>query len=540
MNLTLNVLQTDGLGNPHIPLSVDALGIDISGTFNGVSATSLIAVVVNNASAVISITQTGYFPYTMTVDNVYMANKTIDVVMVPITLTSDPEYNLVTPAFFEFIDPCSFVVDAYIASSYAGNISWYINNTLYSTGTKMKLSFIAPGDYQVKVVTENGDWLRLFGTTIQGNVVAGTIDPIADYLVLDDTTNTTIAEYRPDFALDLSSANLPIATDDLTCYARGEEITVTPSWTLNRPGAVAADHNIIYTVTDPSGNVVTLAQDTFPLNVAPSFAAIVFTLEEVGTYKVDAKIVDLDCGTEFPIQSCIETCNFVHIEYTACDNYTVENRSSVTPFDYSISQFGIVGVLTDGTLLPAESIDIAFANPGLFIMTVNYFDALGAPVEEQYIISNHCEIEKCISGYITDLLCGTGDSCAPCPPDNELNQVLLMTYTYFMKLNREYSLNNFYTGLSQGKLDELTSIDQVLNKLALFCSRRGCTNSSNSAFSDGVDAGQRVYTWVGPDQTCDCNPSASGSYYNTTKPGYCGGCGGGVTVSSSSGCSTCS
>jgi len=538
MNLTINVLQTNGLGNPHVGLNVDAGGIDIGGTTNVSSSNSLVASVTNNASVDISVTQTGFHPYSITIDDVYMADKAVDIVMVPITVVGDPEHNLVTPAFFAFIDPCSFRVDAYSASSYVGSISWYINNILYTTGSRSKIDFVAPGSYQLKIVTENTDYLRMYATSQHGNTTAGVKDPIADYLVLDTDTNITLSEFRPDLSVSFTSNNNPIVTDDLSCYAKGEVITVTPSWTLNRPGADPADHNIIYTVVDPSGNPVAVTpQDTFPLNIPAANAAISFTLEELGTYKIETKIVDLECGTEFIVNSCIETCNFIHIAYKECNTFTVENRSSTVPFDYSVSQHGIVGVLTDGTLDPAESIDLTFSNPGLFIMTATYLDSQSNPVEEQYIISNHCEIENCISNYITDILCGDTNNCAPCPPDNELNQVLLMSYTYFMKLNKQYALNNFYNGLSQSTLDELTSIDQVLNKLALFCSRRGCLGQ---AFADGVDAGQRVYSWVGPDQNCGCGPAPSGSYYNTTKPGYCGSCGGGVQVSSSSGCSSCS
>lgn len=540
MNLTLNILQTDGLGNVHIPLSVGSGGIDIGGVSNVGGASSLIAAVTDNTSVDISVIEAGYHPYSITIDDVYVDDAVINVIMVPETVIGDPEYNLVTPGFFTFQDPDSFRVDVYAASSYIGNSSWLVNNVPYTTGTKAKIDFISPGDYQIKHVTENANWLRLFGTTEEGNVIIDVKEPIGNYVVLDVANNTTIVEYRPDLSIAFTSVNNPIVTDDLSCYARGEVITVTPSWTLNKPGADPANHNIIYTVVAPDGSAVTVdPQDTFPLNIPFANAAITFTLEQLGTYKIEAKIVDLDSGEEYPVTGCIETCNFIHLSYKSCNTFFLENRSSVSPFEYSISQHGIVGVLTDGDLDPGESVDLTFTNPGLFIMTVNYLDDLGNPIEEQYIISNHCEIENCITGYITDLLCGGGDACAPCPPDNELNQVLLFSYTYFMKLNKQYSLNNFYNGLSQGQLDDLTSIDQVLNKLALFCSRRGCTGSSNAAFSDGVDAGQRVYTWVGPDQTCDCNPTNSGSYYNTTKPGYCGSCGGGVQVSSKSGCSSC-
>jgi len=531
MNLTLNVLRTDGIGNPNVALSVDAGGIDIGGIANGASASSLVAAVTDFSAVDITINQAGYYPYTITIDNVYNVDKAIDIVMVPITTIGDPEYNLVTPAFFLFQNPDSFRVDAYIASSYAGNISWYVNNILYKNDTRAKIDFVAPGDYQIKVVTQNSDWIRMFATSVEGNTVAGSVDPINDYLILDTDTNVTVVEYRPDLSLAFTSASDPVLTDDLTCYAKDETITVTPSWTLTKPGADGGDFNIIYTITDPSGNPVALVQDTFPLDIPTTDAVVEFDLTELGTYKVEAKIVDLISGNEYVVDYCIETCNFINIQYKECNTYTVNNRNSAISFNYSVSQFNVTGVLVDGFLDPGESVDFTFTNPGIFIMTVNYNDLDSNPVEEQYIIFNHCEIENCLTDYITNVLCGGADSCAPCPPDNELNQVLLLHYTYFMKVNKEYALNNFYTGLSQEKLDDLTSMEQVLNKLSVFCSRRGCVDKS---FSEGTKAGQQVYTWSAPGN-CNCNSTNA-----TPKAGgYCGSCGGGVKVSSS-GCSSCS
>ena len=138
---------------------------------------------------------------------------------------------------------------------------------------------------------------------------------------------------------------------------------------------------------------------------------------------------------------------------------------------------------------------------------------------EKYIISNHCEVEKCITSYITDLLCGGGDPCSPCPEDNELNQILLMSYTYFMKLNKEYALNNFYTGLSQEKLDELTSISSVLNKMSLFCSRRKCLDSS---FSEGTNTNGPVNSWSSKSGSCNCNSTNTASTNVNTSSSGCG------------------
>jgi len=622
MNLTINVKSTDLATSAKNPLTVPSGGIKIGLVINPSTASTFTQAVTNGTAVNIEVTKAGYYPYTMTIDNVYSADKTIDIVLQEITtltsnvvwrfddngwdgstsgsgsltfltfvstnphpfvvgdaitITQDPgatnssydgpttvtnvidaytikvnksfgvstpaeagqivktnvhPYGNIYPDMFHFVDPCSFKADYYSANS--GDISqssWYVNNELYTTGTKAKIGFAFPGDYQITHVVENTDWLKAFATTLQGNTnVDRTKKPIADLLALDGTTNLTIAEYRPDLSLTFSSGVSPIATKDITCYTRDEVITITPSWTLNRPGAVAANHTIVYTVTDPDGSSVTVlnssntAQNTFPLNVSATAASGKFTMSELGTYKIQAKIVDSDCNTEFPIEYCIKTCNFVNVKYKECNTFTIENRSSLKDFNYSIEQHGVTGVVASGTVGAGTSVDITFSNPGLFIMTSNYLVA-GSSVTcpdsntEQYIISNHCEVEKCITNYLTDLLCGGGDPCAPCPEDNELNQILLMSYTYFMKLNKEYALNNFYTGLSAGKLDELTSISGILNKMSLFCNRRNCLDSS---FSENTSNGGTVNSWVSKSGDCGCNSTNSANTNVNTSSSGCG------------------
>jgi len=43
-----------------------------------------------------------------------------------------------------------------------------------------------------------------------------------------------------------------------------------------------------------------------------------------------------------------------------------------------------------------------------------------------------------------------------------------------MKLQAEYGFNNKYSALTDSKLNELTTINQVLSKLAMMCDRTYC------------------------------------------------------------------
>lgn len=506
MNLTINTLQvnyTSANNALSLPI-VSSTGQIKIGTSSMVgTASSFTAAVTNNTSVDIVVEMVGFHPYSMTIDNVYKDDHTIDITLAQILLTSAAPYGDTYARKFGFVDSCSFKVDYYSAVSLPGNSSWYINNVLYGTGLKAKFDFIAPNSYQVKNVSQSGGtFIEVSGSTI----VEGTV--LGNLLAQDLTTNLIVSEYRPEISLGFTSVNNPLASTTLSCFKLDEVLTITPTWTLNRPGADPNNHNIIYTIISPDGfafvpdNTSGLPQDTFPLSTTPANATVTFTLSQLGTYKISAKIVDIHCGTEFPIEYCVETCKFINIKYKDCNKFTIQNKSSVNDFVYSIEQHGVAGNIVTGTLQKGTDFDITFTNPGLFILTATY----GAGIVEKYIISNHCEIEKCISSYITDLLCGGNDPCAPCPEDNELNQILLMSYTYFMKLNKEYALNNFYNALSQEKLDELTTINGVLNKMALFCSRRKCSDTSFSEISSNAG---KVNTWISSKSSCGCKGSCN-------------------------------
>ena len=109
MNLTVNVVSTDF--STESPLVVDAGGISINGNVNGAGASTLVQAVTNGESADITITQAGYHPYTMTIDDVFMADATITIIMVAVVSDiSDPNYLRPRPSLFTFIDHSSFAV----------------------------------------------------------------------------------------------------------------------------------------------------------------------------------------------------------------------------------------------------------------------------------------------------------------------------------------------------------------------------------------------------------------------------------------------
>ena len=83
MNLTINILQTDF--STESALVVDTNGIIVDGVAinTGGGSSSEVVVVDDGCPALIQIMQTGFHMYEMTINDVYSADKSIDIVMVP-------------------------------------------------------------------------------------------------------------------------------------------------------------------------------------------------------------------------------------------------------------------------------------------------------------------------------------------------------------------------------------------------------------------------------------------------------------------------
>jgi len=539
MQLTVQILQTNGLNNPNISLSVASNGINVNGTQNAGPATSLVVTVPDNGTAEITVSQTGFYTYTTKIHNVYNLDKTIQIVMVPtITDISDPDYNRPSPWFFYFADPCSFKVDFYSGSSFAGQIEWYVNNELLvGSVTDYSISVCSPGTYQLKMRSTTCDilnnstvirWDRYYANTEEGNVIPQIVSPVSTYLALDTLVNLTVADYRVCLSLAVETEVQPLCTENACCYPRDEDVVIIPTWTLNRPGSNPANYTITWEVTDPDGLTLALNQSTFVLSAPPLTIQLPFTLEKLGFYTVKATIFDSVCGNTFESVLLVETCNFVVITYAGCNTFNISNKSSATDMSFNITDLEGNVVNQGGALQPGASIQATFKQFGLYIVNVTYTRD-NVIVQEKYVLNGYCELEACLSQYIMDLLCVVPDRCNPCPPETELNQVLLLYNAYFMKVNKLFATNNFYTALEDGLLAELTSIQQIMDKIYNFCSRKNCLNGENSAFAH--DAGSETWDWAGKgsncEKSCGCSPiSQTGSYYNTQKPGYCNTCGG--------------
>jgi len=539
MNLTVNVFHTNFTTLSSPPLSPG--GISINGDANLALSNTHTVAITDNCPADILVVSPGHHTYSMTVDNVYMDDITVDIIMVPIVNDIlDPNYLRPYPAFFAFKDPCSFCSDVYNASSFTGDISWYVNNEYYKDGVKATTCFCAPGDYQIKVRNQTFDlvvpapgcppvrvpaWDLQFATIITGNTVKGVIDPIETYLALDTITNHIVVEYRISLELKVDSDIEPLVDESACCYFRDDVITITPTIVLNRPNADPALHSILFEVYDPDGVDITNGGVAFPLTV--SNIQYQFTISKIGTYTVKATIEDSVCDLVYEKIIGVETCNFVFIKYTGCDAFQIQNRSISTDITYDITDVSEPDFLLSGFLLAGESKDFTFSFPSLYIFTAKY-NRNGEEITEKYLLNAYCALERCFTDYIEEILCEPTKRCAPCPPESEISQMFLLYNTYFMKINKLFNTNSFFTALDNEGLSEITTLNQIMNRILDYCKRSGCIKSG--AFSDArVQEGPYDMAGKGSNHSqCNCSPTKSGSYYNTAKPGYCSSCNGKV------------
>ena len=555
MQLTVRVIEQPNVAVAPTDLTVGIGGIEIGASSNAGASSTHTATVPDGTSVDISITESGYHPYSITIDNVYKADREIVIILVPeITDINDANYQRPQARFFYFQDPCSFNVDVYSASSFTGEITWYFNNQLItevSNGVKFTYQGLGVGNFQIKMATltywndpsttptiTEVAWMRQFanasvpayvfpgqdgatgetGNTVKGEDVDAAF--FAQYLQSDLETNTTIVEYRPSLSLTFSTPNDEI--NDVACYSLYETVTIDPNFVLSRPGADPSLHLIDWVITDPEGLPVSLAQSQFPLNLSPSGLQLSVPLDKLGTYIVQATITDIECGTTFSVEDRIQTCNFVYVETTGtCGEFTLYNKSTLFDIDYRIQLIGGDEASFEGTLeantttTTGSALQFSVSDIGIHEIEIRWIDENDELQQMILIINNFCILWDCLAGYIIETLCKPENLCDPCPDSLRLNQMVLFNMAYSMKLNKEYEFNNFYSTLDESKLEEFTSINQLATKIKEFCDRLSCeglcanVTQTSKTFTFGVSTG-KACTTCGSSSGCGCSSKKSG------------------------------
>ena len=505
MILTVQVINENGNAE-----NIQIGDIVINNTSNSALNNQLSATIDDGGEADISVTLSGHESYSTKITNVYNQDKTIQITMFPkVTDIESSNYNRPYPRFFTFMDPCSFKVDFYKASGDTGETSWYIDNNLLCIGQKSG-SFITEGptELQLKiqetVSTDTLLWERFYANTEEGNTSIGVIADIQTYLSSDTETNLETIEYRPEFSVVLESPKRLLLKDG-DSFVRDETVTVVPSVNISKGDLI--DYNVSIKVTAPRGNIV--LEETVTLQ---SLSTWEFQMTEIGDYIVSVFVNDLVCGLTYERELIAQAANFIDIQYSDCNLFTIYNRSTYITPSFTVSKITGEEVIPRFDINPNSSSDITLPDTSIYQVDVVYSKEVEGEAKEFneiYFISNYCELENCISSYIEAVICGKTslgspvnlDKCNPCPDEVELNQMLLLSYTFFMKLNSLYIFNNFYTGLEDSDIAEVMSINNIGEKLSSFCKRRGCIKTESSSF--GVT--QTDYKWTDNNKDCGCS-----------------------------------
>jgi hypothetical protein len=477
MILTINIKDEAGA-----PLVVSIGDLAVNNDLNLTANSTLAFTVANNSEAAIIVHKTGYITYLNTIHDVFSADKTIDIYLVSEKTLLDPDYNTPLSKFFYFESPCSFKVYLYQASSFGDSPTWFLNNIQLGFGKSFLVDLCKPGDFQFKLKTESYDvdpvtflpilrYVRYYANSLQGNVTPYVFDTALNYLSFDPSLNYSEVEFRPTFQIETSSP--VICTEEPCCYSKNEIVTITPLITITR--GVESDYTIRTTVVDPLGIVVLDSTQVLILPLAP----IQLTTTELGNYTVTMTLADTFCEIDYVSEKIINTCSFLVPSYIDCNSYSIENRSSGTEVALIITDL-LNQTLAADNLSAGDVFTITFGSIGLFLMTASYTKP-GDTVQtvETYVLNNYCALEDCISDYILNLLCNDPSNCTPCPETTEINRIILLSNTFFMKLEKEFGFNNFYTALDQSKLDQFMSIEKVMNKLNVYCSRRCLSNKES-------------------------------------------------------------
>ena len=496
MILTINIVDIAGS-----PLLADVtVGVD---TVTGVSQV-VTDPLIDNSSIDIAVAISGYNTYNMTIDDLYMADKTIAIQMSPVVMdTNNANYNKPFPIHFFFEDECSFKVDYYSATNEKYDTSWYLGNGKVANGSKYTKTYSSPGVYTVKIRQESFDYVEVNETTVKidrwdqiwgnsttgvvGNTVArDTESDVQVYLDLDTIANTTVEEYRPTLTLSVSDSTPSLAGEDDEAYPRKSLMTVQPTWEINR--GIADDYNIEFKVISPTGINIALPQSLFPLAIGAENVSISFNLDELGQYTVEAEIIDLVCDTRFPQELIIETSNFILVEPDIdCNVFHVRNRSIDRDIVVSIGDFENNQVDTYTSFVKIEAGgSFTYTLPtGMFIISATYTDD-GRDYEESYVVGNYCAISNCLTSYIQNVLCAPAGCKCDYDVSEELAAMRQLTLQqgYFMYLTKTFKLNDFFTSLTDSVMADIYSAQSMLDKLVEYCDRIQCIDGDCAGCKD--------------------------------------------------------
>lgn len=484
MDLTLRTFTEDGVTplNSDYTVNYYASGVLTEVTGSGVPSLN-IPDVDDGTEVRIDIESSGRHSYSTNI-KVHFLDVDVSIKMVSvITNILDPNYLNPYPFFFSILDPCTYGVDVYNASSAPfGAASWYLNNELIDgVGGNIHIPFPGAGNYQVKrrvAVTDPAVpgsllWDRYYMTG--GTAVGSTGNSVEDNLALELDTNTLIEEIVPELKIEINAPSDIL--NGVTYYNRLEVIEVETFFTNISPHVDPNNLVLEYEIIDPEGVRVTGSNDVVNLAVAVPDTTNQFTLSKRGDYKVIANVTD-DCTTH-SVEIIIPAYNFIQFIPDEEYQYTIFNQSNTIPISYMVEYLtanGFVSYVDSTDINTKESDELILSNQGVYKVTSTFTDLEDNERTEITILHYYGELKDCLTNLTMNVLCEPegGCGCDSVESTGLLLEMYTLSQTYFMYLQEEYGFNNIYTALDDSKLVDLADIDVFLKKLERYCKAYSC------------------------------------------------------------------
>jgi hypothetical protein len=416
----------------------------------------------------VSVNVPGFLPYVTNIRKLYN-NATFRINLIDETLTDYSDILVYLRMYNTIVSVAdNYRHDFYPCSQPGVEHRWYKDNVLFSTDDNSSTNLCVTNNIPFSIKHEIN--------------YKGDVSDLSQYKY--------VTPYKPALTMVRST------TTGLQscCYLVDENITFTGAvniLSLNSPYNNATSWSALYELKDSEGVLV----DSLSFPDLTTFDDYTIGLTMIGDYTITLSVtnkiteVDPTLDSYFEITESITTCDKIYLEEIECGKLLFHNLGLPT-LTVKLRNYDNV-LLTSTDVLAGATLSITLPDVSLYIIEI-----VESSTSRFYIVNNYCVIEDCISAYILELICPIDDRCTPCPDDVVLSQMLLLSYTYFMRLNSEYTYNNMYSALNSTKLAELVETKQVMDKLLEFCGRRGCLDKRKTVNTV-------VAPYIGECRTCN-------------------------------------
>jgi len=277
------------------------------------------------------------------------------------------------------------------------------------------------------------------------------------------------------------------SSDTDGCIIRGEEITVTPSFTLDPPTGGCTLAELEYNLYNSDGDL--LKTTTYNITIASPEDPADLTFTYTPTLVGDLRLVTTleECGTTVTDATIIAACDYINIKSTNCHEYTVYNYSMTTDL-WVLFTDKLNDILVALTKIdPGQSLTLTTPSDGIYYLR-SYSDSGNTLLQLQILIDT-CDVDSCISDISLSMLCGDCNTtkCEDyCEKLYNVIQIEMLAFLLYNKMNKEYSLNRIYTAIDDTKASEMDNIATLISQISKYCSNCGTTQSvTNATISSG-------------------------------------------------------